>query len=246
MRSDLLVPRPRAGGQRRICTCVFTLLLSSSFSLLFPPPPLSSLPPRPGPQSMEKHIQVAIDEQSAARTAAVRRIEEQLKRIDTKLLGVAERADTSSHGDVDAVLEQRMSLLRQALQSQVETVQSRWATVHAESAAARRALQRDVSDLRSTLDEHTVRSAAAPSSRAALPRSPPRSPSPAAAAAATRRPRAAAAAALSTAQNRAAELLATPVSERGTVAERRQRLHELYRELSVLEQLEAERFLSVS
>ena len=186
---------------------------------------------------MEKHIQVAIDEQSAARAAAVRRIEEQLKRVDTKLVGVAERADTSTHSDVDAVLEQRMSLLRQSLQSHVEKVVSRWATVNAESAAARRALQRDVSDLRSTLDEHAVRAAAAPSSRAALPRSP----SPAA-----RRPRAAAAAALSTAQGRAAELLATPVSERGTVAERRQRLHELYRELSDLEQLEAERFLSVS
>ena len=183
---------------------------------------------------MEKHIEIAIDEQASARGVALRRIEDRLAQIDAQLLSVEQRSETlasgssgSSGSSSSAVLEQRIQLLQQSLQARIEKVEAQYVNLDAESASARAALKRDVGGIRSALDACEARSVmsmrgAASSESASLSGS------------------------LLSRQHQHASVSASGGGGggRGTVAERRQRLHELYRELSSLEQQEAERFLT--
>ena len=185
---------------------------------------------------MEKHIEIAIDEQASARGVALRRIEDRLAQIDAQLLSVEQRSETlasgssgSSSSSSSAVLEQRIQLLQQSLQARIEKVEAQYVNLDAESASARAALKRDVGGIRSALDACEARSVmsmrgAASSESASLSGS------------------------LLSRQHQHASVSASGGGGggggRGTVAERRQRLHELYRELSSLEQQEAERFLT--
>jgi hypothetical protein len=182
---------------------------------------------------MEKHIEIAIDEQASARGVALRRIEDRLAQIDAQLLSVEQRSETLASGSSgsssssSAVLEQRIQLLQQSLQARIEKVEAQYVNLDAESASARAALKRDVGGIRSALDACEARSVmsmrgAASSESASLSGS------------------------LLSRQHQHASVSASGGGGggRGTVAERRQRLHELYRELSSLEQQEAERFLT--
>ena len=183
---------------------------------------------------MEKHIEIAIDEQASARGVALRRIEDRLAQVDVRLLSVEQRSETlasgssgSSGSSSSAVLEQRIQLLQQSLQARIEKVEAQYVNLDAESASARAALKRDVGGIRSALDSCEARSVmsmrgAASSESASLSGS------------------------LLSRQHQHASVSASGGGGggRGTVAERRQRLHELYRELSSLEQQEAERFLT--
>ena len=183
---------------------------------------------------MEKHIEIAIDEQASARGVALRRIEDRLAQVDARLLSVEQRSETlasgssgSSGSSSSAVLEQRIQLLQQSLQARIEKVEAQYVNLDAESASARAALKRDVGGIRSALDACEARSVmsmrgAASSESASLSGS------------------------LLSRQHQHASVSASGGGGggRGTVAERRQRLHELYRELSSLEQQEAERFLT--
>jgi hypothetical protein len=149
------------------------------------------------------------------------------------LLSVEQRSETlasgssgSSGSSSSAVLEQRIQLLQQSLQARIEKVEAQYVNLDAESASARAALKRDVGGIRSALDACEARSVmsmrgAASSESASLSGS------------------------LLSRQHQHASVSASGGGGgRGTVAERRQRLHELYRELSSLEQQEAERFLT--